>query len=75
MRTYIERKLREIRKTSIEKSVALSCDIYYNELGEKKGEQYVVKLYNIRRGINLHFRSNSVRKSLKMALKHLRSIV
>ena len=74
MRTYIERKLREIRKTSIEKGMALSCDIYYNELGEEKEEQYVVKLYNIRRGVNLHFRSNSVRKSLRMAVKHLRSI-
>lgn len=72
MKTYIERKLEQIRKISHEKRVGLSCDIYYNEWGEAKSEQFVVKLHGP--SIVKHFRTNHIRKSLKMALKWLKNL-
>lgn len=67
MKTYIERKLIEMRRIR----PLLSVDIYYDDLREHRKEQFVVKIHD-GIGINEHFRSNHVRKSLKMALKWLK---
>lgn len=67
MKTYIERKLVEMRR----RRPHLSVDIYYDNLREHRGEQFVVRLHDI--SIDEHFRSNHIRKSLKMALKWLNS--
>lgn len=72
MKTYIERKLEQIRKIGHEKRAVLSCDIYYDDLREHRGEQFVVRLHDI--SIDEHFRSNHIRKSLKMALKWLKNL-
>ena len=69
MNTYIERKLKQIRKTSQDKNFGLSCDIYYNDLAD----EYVVRCHD-HRGVDKHFRSNHIRKSLKMALKWLKNL-
>ena len=71
MKTYIERKLEQIRKIGHEKGVVLSCDIYYDDLREHREEQFVVRVHDI--SIDEHFRSNHIRKSLKMALKWLKT--
>jgi hypothetical protein len=68
MRTYIERSLKKIKEIGIEKRLVLSVDIYYDDLKER----FVVKLHDPY-GLNEHFRSNHIRKSLKMALKWLNS--
>ena len=68
MKTYIERKLIEMRRLR----PLLSVDIYYNQYGESRNEQFVVKLHEP--GLEKHFRSNYIRKSLKMALKWLKSL-
>lgn len=68
MRTYIERLLKKIKEIGFEKRLVLSVDIYYDDLKE----QFVVKLHDSH-GLNEHFRSNHIRKSLKMALKWLKS--
>lgn len=68
MRTYIERSLKKIKEIGIEKRLVLSVDIYYDDLKER----FVVNLHDPY-GLNEHFRSNHVRKSLKMALKWLKS--
>lgn len=70
MKTYIERKLEQIHKIGHEKRVVLSCDIYYDDLGAHRGEQFVVRLHDV--SIDEHFRSNHIRKSLKMAMKWLK---
>lgn len=67
MRNYIERKLIEIRRIR----PLLSVDIYYDDLTPLLKERFVVKIHD-GIGINEHFRSNHVRKSLKMALKWLK---
>lgn len=72
MKTYIERKLEQIRTIGHEKRVMLSCDIYYDDLGVSRGEGFVVRLHDI--GLDEHFRSNHIRKSLKMALKYVKSL-
>lgn len=72
MKTYIERKLEQIRRIGLEKRFLLSCDIYYNEYGERKNEQFVVRLHDVK--LDEHFRSNHIRKSLKMALKWLKTL-
>lgn len=69
MNTYIERKLKKFASTAREKRIILSCDIYYDDL---RGE-FVVKLHNTFGAIQ-HFRSNHIRKSLKMALKWLEGL-
>jgi len=68
MRTYIERSLKKIKEIGLEKRLVLSVDIYYDDLKER----FVVKLHDPY-GLNEHFRSNHIRKSLKMALKWLNS--
>lgn len=67
MRTYIERLLKKIKEIGLEKRLVLSVDIYYDDLKE----QFVVKLHDPH--LNEHFRSNHIRKSLKMALKWLKN--
>jgi len=68
MKTYIERKLIEMRRIS----PLLSVDIYYDDLRVRRKEQFVVKIHDLT-GINEHFRSNHIRKSLKMALAFLKA--
>ena len=68
MKTYIERKLIEMRRIR----PLLSVDIYYDDLTPLLKERFVVKI-NDRMGINEHFRSNHIRKSLKMALAFLKA--
>ena len=65
MKTYIEKTLVEMRQLS----PLLSVDIYYNDL-PCDGE-FVVWVHDPF-GTNEHFRSNHIRKSLKMALKWLK---
>lgn len=65
MKTYIERKLIELR----EEYPFLSVDIYYDDIRK----QFVVKLHD-HISICEHFRSNHIRKSLKMALKWLKNL-
>ena len=67
MKTYIERKLIEMRRIR----PLLSVDIYYDDLRVHRKEQFVVKIHD-GMGINKHFRSDHIRKSLKMALKWLK---
>lgn len=67
MKTYIERKLIEMRR----QRPFLSVDIYYDNLREDLNEQFVVKIHDPF-DIEEHFRSNHIRKSLKMALKWLK---
>lgn len=69
MKTHIERKLIEMRGLSPH----LSVDIYYDDLAELCNQQFVVKLHDPY-GMNEHFRSNHIRKSLKMALKWLKNL-
>ena len=69
MKTYIERKLIEMRKIS----PMLSVDIYYDNFGEDRNEQFVVKLHDPF-DISEHFRSDHIRTSLKMALEYLKSV-
>lgn len=69
MKTYIERKLIEMRRMRPH----LSVDIYYDNFREYRKEQFVVKLHDPF-GLNEHFRSNHIRKSLKMALGYLHSL-
>lgn len=69
MKTYIERKLMEMRRMRPH----LSVDIYYDDLAQLRKEQFVVKLHDPF-GLNEHFRSNHIRKSLKMALGYLHSL-
>ena len=66
MKTYIERKLIEMRRID----PILSVDIYYNDGGEPRDEQFVVRCHDHQ--IDKHFRSNHIRKSLKMALEWLK---
>ena len=68
MKTYIERKLIEMRRIR----PMLSVDIYYDDLRVRRKEQFVVKIHD-GTGINEHFRSNHIRKSLKMALAFLKA--
>lgn len=68
MKTYIERKLVEMRR----RRPHLSVDIYYDNLREDRNEQFVVKLHDPF-GLNEHFRSNHIRKSLKMAMAFLKA--
>ena len=72
MKTFIERKLEVIRKIGYMRGLTLSCDIYYNDLAVDKGEQFVVRLRSANIIKKVHFRSNHIRKSLKMALKWLK---
>lgn len=69
MKTYIERKLVEMRR----RRPHLSVDIYYDNLRQDRNEQFVVKLHDPF-GLNQHFRSNHIRKSIKMALGYLDSL-
>lgn len=69
MRTSIERKLVKMRRIR----PLLSVDIYYDDLREHRKEQFVVKIHD-GIGINEHFRSNHIRKSLKMALAYIKSL-
>lgn len=69
MKTNIERKLIEMRRMRPH----LSVDIYYDDLAQIRKEQFVVKLHDPF-GLNEHFRSNHIRKSLKMALWYLHSL-
>lgn len=71
MKTYIERTLVKIRETLRDKRIFVSTDIYYDDLAIEKGEEFVVRVY-AGNGLNKHFRSNHIRKSLKMALKWLK---
>lgn len=69
MKTYIERKLIEMRRIR----PLLSVDIYYDDLPILlRKERFVVKIHD-GTGINEHFRSNHIRKSLKMALAFLKA--
>lgn len=72
MKTFIERKLEQIRDISLDKCLSVSCDIYYDDLGVSRKEQYVVKLHDLH--FAEHFRSNHIRKSLRRALKFVKSI-
>ncbi len=74
MKTYIERTLEKIKKIGNEKNLWPSCDIYYDDNGVKRGEQFVVRVYSRISGINLHFRTNHIRKSLKQAVKAVREL-
>lgn len=74
MKTHIERTLERIKQISDEKFLWLSCDIYYNDLAVDRGEQFVVKVHSGITDINLHFRSNHIRKSLKMAVKAVKDL-
>lgn len=67
MKTYIERKLIEM----LQMVPLLSVDIYYDDLRVGRKQQFVVKLHD-GQGIDGHFRSNHIRKSLKKALKWLK---
>lgn len=71
MNTYIERKLKRIKMIGLMRGYVLSCDIYYNDLADPS-EQFVVKLRSGGKRINEHFRSNHIRKSLRMAEQWLR---
>jgi len=73
MNTYIERILKKIRKIGHVKGLSLSCDIYYDNLGDGHGRAFVVKVHDAF-GINEHFRSNHVRKSLRDALKYVEGL-
>lgn len=68
MKTYIERNLIEMRRIR----PLLSVDIYYDDLTPLLKERFVVKLHEPY-GLNEHFRSNHIRKSIKMALAFLKA--
>ena len=68
MNTFVEKMLIKIRKHS----PYLSCDIYYDNLAVLRNEQFVVKLHSPITKEQYHFRSNRIRKSLKMAWKYLK---
>lgn len=74
MKTYVEKTLIKMREKALDMGLELPCDIYYNDWGVKRKEQFVVKLGGRHScsGINAHFRSDSIRKSLKMALNWLK---
>lgn len=72
MKTYIERTLVQIREIGERKGYLLSCDIYYNNFGGES-KPFVVNVYDAF-GLNEHFRTNHIRKSLKMALKWLKNL-
>lgn len=74
MKTYIERTLERIMQISYEKCLWLSTDIYYNDLAVERKEQFVVKVHSGITDINQHFRSNHIRKSLKMALDYVKGL-
>lgn len=68
MKTYIERKLIQMRRIR----PLLSVDIYYDDLTPLLKERFVVNLHDPY-GLNEHFRSNHIRKSIKMALGFLKA--
>lgn len=73
MRTIVERKLERIQEIAGDAERSISCDVYYNSLGEKFGEQFVVRLSgSLRYGSPVHFRTNSIRKSLNLAIDYLK---
>lgn len=73
MRTYIERSLKKIKEIGLEKRLVLSCDIYYDDLAESRGEQYVVKIHDSF-GLDAHFRTNHIRKSVRLALDFVKRL-
>ena len=62
MKTHIEKTLERIHHSFPH----MSCDIYHDSLKE----QFVVKLQSL--GITQHFRSDHIRKSLRMATEWLK---
>ena len=72
MKTHIERRLEQIRDIGEQNNLWLSCDIYYDDLAVNREEQFVVKVHSKITHINEHFRSNHIRKSLRMAVKWLK---
>ena len=69
MKTYIERKLIEMRQMR----ACLSVVIYYEEVGENRPWQLFVVELKDPFGLHKRFRSESIRKSLGMALKWLKN--
>ena len=56
-----------------DKRIFVSTDIYYNDLAVEKGEEFVVRVY-ANNGLNRHFRTNHIRKSLKQALEFVKGL-
>ena len=74
MKTFTERRLEQIRKIAHEKNYDLSCDIYYDDLREDRGQQFVVKLRNNNSNQIRHFRTNHIYKSLNAALDYVKGL-
>lgn len=72
MKTYIERTLVQIREIGERKGYLLSCDIYYNNFGGES-KPFVVKIHDAF-GLNEHFRTNHIRKSLRQALQFVKGL-
>ena len=65
MKTFVERRLFQIRLFANMAGVAESTDIYYDDLAVERGEQFVVK---IQAGDQvMHFRHKRLRLSLNEA--------
>ena len=67
MRSFVDRKLEKFQRIAKAQHWSLSCDIYYDDLSVKYGEQFVVRLKMVKR--TMHFRRPSVRAALRAAEK------
>ena len=76
MKTFVERRLVQIRAIADKKGYPVSCDIYYDDLRVHRGEQFVVKLHGhaIFDDIDEHFRAPSIRRALNMAIDFMRKV-
>lgn len=69
MKSFVERKLEKFQRVAKDKHLSLSCDIYYDDLSARYGEQFVVKLKMVKR--TMHFRRARLRAALRAADKWL----
>lgn len=76
MKTFVEKRLVQIRSIADDIGAFISCDIYYDDLRLARGEHFVVRLHghSFVGDIDVHYRTASIRRSLNMALAYMKRL-
>ena len=72
MKTRLEKTLVAIRNVADKKGITLSCKLYYNVKAVARREQFVANI--IYHGSYVLFRTDSMLKSARLALKYVKEL-